>query len=221
MLTCVQGAATIRESAPWPTEIPTTGAMIIAAANAPAHAARSTRFLTIAIIFNGPLLDPLIGRNPDFSFRGTNFHWGNLCISATQCSARPAGGRRRIGGFWQSSQHVPSRAESLVRVERSGVGVGGGRWYGPACPRVKGAARPCGTLRDLCGTGLRPALDPRDPPALGQGVAGRAMALPASSARRLMSRGVVPDQRGEPTRRTGGPSPRWVCGSRGVFGAGR
>src|SRR5438105_12294082 len=44
--------------------------------------------------------------------------------------------------------------------------VGGGRWYGPACPRVKGAARPCGT-------GLRPALDPRDPPALGQGSCGQ------------------------------------------------
>jgi len=117
------------------------------------------------------------------------------------------------GGFWQSSQHVPSRAESLVRVERSGVGsvagAGTGRHAhasralrvpaGPACgrPLTRGTLRPWGR------------------------VAGRAMALPASSARRLMSRGVVSDQRGEPTRRTGGRSPRWVCGSRGVFGAGR
>ena len=124
------------------------------------------------------------------------------------------GVRLRIGGFWRSSHHVPSRAEALVRVERSGGRVGGGRWYGPACPRVKGAARPW--------TGLRPALDPRDPPALGQGAVGRAMALPTSRARRLMSpTGVVADQRGEPTRRTGGRSPRWVCGSRGVCGAGR
>ena len=59
VLTCIQGSATVRESAPGSVEmIPTTGAMMIAAANAPAHAARSTGFLTIAI-FNGPLLDPL------------------------------------------------------------------------------------------------------------------------------------------------------------------
>ena len=54
-----------------------------------------------------------------------------------------------------------------------------------------------------------------DPPALGQGVAGRAMALPAS----------CPGGRSGSAPRayaaTGGRSPRWVCGSRGVFGAGR
>jgi len=41
------------------------------------------------------------------------------------------------------------------------VGSAAGAGYGPACPRVKGAARPCGT-------GLRSALDPRVPPALGR-----------------------------------------------------
>jgi len=95
--------------------------------------------------------------------------------------------------------------------------AGSGRWQAlvrAGMPRRQGR---CASLR----TGLRPVLDPRDPAALGQGVAGRAMALPASSARRLMSRGVVPDQRGEPTRRTGGRSHRWVCSSGGVFGAGR
>ena len=65
-----------------------------------------------------------------------------------------------IGGFWQSSQHVPSRAESLVRVERSGVGsaagAGTGRHArasralrvpaGPACgrPLTRGTLRPWG-----------------------------------------------------------------------------
>jgi hypothetical protein len=61
-----------------------------------------------------------------------------------------------IGGFWRSSQHVPSRAESLVRVERRGVGSAAGRCQGRHAPRVKGAARPCGS-------GLRPPLDPRGP----------------------------------------------------------
>ncbi len=124
--------------------------------------------------------------------------------------------KARKGMADSGSRRNTSRRErnhsSVLSV--TGSGRRRGAWYGPACPRVKGAARPCGTS-------LRPALDPRDPPALGQGVAGRAMALPASSARRLMSRGSFPDRRGEPTRRTGGRSPRWVCGSRGVFGAGR
>ena len=68
--------------------------------------------------------------------------------------------RSGYGGFWQSSQHVPSRAESLVRVERSGVGsvagAGTGRHAhasralrvpaGPACgrPLTRGTLRPWG-----------------------------------------------------------------------------
>ena len=64
------------------------------------------------------------------------------------------------GGFWRSSQHVPSRAEALVRVERSGVGsvagAGTGRHAhasralrvpaGPACgrPLTRGTLRPWG-----------------------------------------------------------------------------
>ena len=52
--------------------------------------------------------------------------------------------------------------------------------YGPVLPRVKSAARPCGTS-------LRLALDPRGPPALGRDEAGRAVALPAARARHLMS----------------------------------
>ena len=123
-------------------------------------------------------------------------------------------GRLQIGGFWRSSQHVPSRVEALVRVERSEVGSVAGAAPGPACPRVKGAARPCGT-------GLQPALDPRDPAALGQGVAGTGDGPARLTRPPPHVPGGVPDQRGEPTRRTGGRSPRWVCGSRGVFGAGR
>ena len=68
--------------------------------------------------------------------------------------------RLTFGGFWQSSQHVPSRAESLVRVERSGIGsvagAGTGRHAhasralrvpaGPACgrPLTRGTLRPWG-----------------------------------------------------------------------------
>src|SRR5208337_2666776 len=71
-----------------------------------------------------------------------------------------SGCRLRFGGFWQSSQHVPSRAESLVRVERSGVGsvagAGTGRHAhasralrvpaGSACgrPLTRGTLRPWG-----------------------------------------------------------------------------
>jgi hypothetical protein len=55
--------------------------------------------------------------------------------------------------------------------------VGGGRWYGPAFPRLKGAARPFGTglWRPLTRGALRPWQG---------GTAGRAVALPASRARR-------------------------------------
>jgi hypothetical protein len=120
--------------------------------------------------------------------------------------------RMGTGGFWQSSQHVQSRAESLVRVERTGVGsvagAGTGRHThasralrvpaGPACgrPLTRGTLRPWGRE-------LRAGRWPRPPHA-------PATSCPGGG-----------DQRGEPTRRTGGRSPRWACGSRGVFGAGR
>jgi hypothetical protein len=58
--------------------------------------------------------------------------------------------------------------------------VGGWRWYGPAFPRIKGAARPFG------GAGLRPALDPRDPPALGREERAGRWPCPPARARRLM-----------------------------------
>ena len=63
--------------------------------------------------------------------------------------------------------------------------AGSGRWRALVRAGMPTRQGRCASLR----TGLRPVLDPRDPAALGQGVAGRAMALPASSARRLMSRG--------------------------------
>ena len=44
---------------------------------------------------------------------------------ATWTSPKP------FGGFWRSSQHLPSRAEALVRVERSGVGSVAGAGTGP------------------------------------------------------------------------------------------
>jgi hypothetical protein len=55
--------------------------------------------------------------------------------------------------------------------------AGGGRWYGPAFPRLKGAARPFGTglQRPLTRGTLRP---------WPCGTAGSAVALPASRARR-------------------------------------
>ena len=61
MLTWVQGAATVREPANGPAEIPTTGAMMIAAANALAQVTHSTELLTIravlmAIFFTLPYL---------------------------------------------------------------------------------------------------------------------------------------------------------------------
>src|ERR1700737_457613 len=62
VLTCVQGSATVRESAPGSVEmIPTTGAMMIAAANAPAQATRITEFLTISIFKPSPTN---VRRNP-------------------------------------------------------------------------------------------------------------------------------------------------------------
>src|ERR1700736_4408232 len=62
VLTCVQGSATVRESAPGSVEmIPTTGAMMIAAANAPAQATRITEVLTIAIFKPSP---NHVSRNP-------------------------------------------------------------------------------------------------------------------------------------------------------------
>ena len=84
------------------------------------------------------------------------------------CGSADSGGRRN------------TRGRAAARwCERSDRSVGGGRWYGPACPRVKGAARPFGTG---CGRPLtRGTLRPW------QGrTAGRAVALPASRARRLM-----------------------------------
>jgi len=67
----------------------------------------------------------------------------------------------RSSSTWEGSfSHTSSFKLTHYRVVGSAAGGG----YGPACPRVKGAARPCGT-------GLRSALDPRVPPALGRNCA--------------------------------------------------
>src|SRR6184192_1766995 len=84
------------------------------------------------------------------------------CVKKLAGRVVPQGHRRILAVVATRACGEPNRSSAWSVAGR----VGGGRWYGPACPRVKGAARPCWT-------GLRPALDPRDPPALGQGSCGQ------------------------------------------------
>src|SRR5450755_1765845 len=80
-------------------------------------------------------------------------------------TVRPARCRSPTGGWILAVVATgPDARGFLAGAKRSRVG--GGRWYGPVLPRVKSAARPCGTS-------LRLALDPRGPPALGRGKGGQ------------------------------------------------
>jgi len=96
----------------------------------------------------------------------------------------PASGTADSGG---RRNRATNARDSSPGAKRS-RGVGGGRWYGPVLPRVKSAARPCGTS-------LRLALDPRGPPALGRVRRAGRWPCPPARARHLMS----------PARRRWGP----------------
>jgi hypothetical protein len=127
--------------------------------------------------------------------------------------------RRAGGGFWRSSQQDLMRggdflagASVMQLVGREVAGAG----TGPVLPRVKSAARPCGTS-------LRLALDPRGPPALGRDEAGRGRwPCPPARARHLTSQlaGTAQRQWLVVKRPAGDRSLQSVCGNRVAFGDG-
>ena len=92
----------------------------------------------------------LLTREPEIAEYPTAVRLYNRLL-ATSTTLSPQGDRRILA--------VSATRWSSTLTDFGVSLVGGGRWYGPAFPRLKGAARPFAT-------GLRPALDPRGPPAL-------------------------------------------------------
>ena len=146
---------------------------------------------------------------PRRRLRAAAARWGRSGIPATGstagCRSADSGGRRNTSPSPLEDSLVPCRA---WRDQ-----IDSGHSFKPSCPRVK---RRC--AHTPCGTGLQPALDPRDPAALGRGGPARTMALPRLRAPPPHVPSCIPARRGGPTRRTDGSSPRSAPGGRAFTG---